>query len=339
MRLLSKRSAGIAAIFLLVLMVFVFFIPVIIERKISDGVSENCDSCSFSAKNISLKMSPFSIIMKSVYFHGGNEDATAVDADIDQIELPIQFSEIFKKNFILGIITIRGVQVTVTEGDIKNSPSTESDDTQNSTWHYSVQEVLIHDCIFHYTRNYRSRSAHLLASNISGTIQSFGTTQEFISKKALAEATGRLEKSGSFHLAVNSAIHSKKIDLGVHLQIQNQNLHDLSAFFEARGQIKMKGDLVEGKSNIQIRDKKLSGWVFTRYKDLGIIFEKNQTRSPSATFFANLLQSFKIHSSDLSSRPENQIRSIVLDRENGESIISFILHGMKNAVLHVASDS
>jgi hypothetical protein len=71
---------------------------------------------------------------------------------------------------------------------------------------------------------------------------------------------------------------------------------------------------------------------------LDVQFEKTKSPGEISTFFDNLVKSMKLHSSTVGKKPADQIQSVQLQREARETLLDFILRGMKDAALKVAGN-
>jgi len=337
-RIGNKWITGLVGL-LVIFLSLGWFASRIVTWQIASGISKHCESCILKAESTHFSLRPTSLVLSSVTFHSGNAAWTAFDAQAQQLVIPFSFLSFFKKEAKLGLIHFQGLYVTITEGGVKTPPSPVNDEEEESAWRYAIQGVSIAQGKFEYARTYGATTARLHVANITGSMGPVGTTPELKDQIAHAEATGSLEESGSFLLTIDSAIFSKILNAKIGLQLNNQNLGDISPFFETSGQIKINGDLIDGKSDVEIQDKKLVAWVRARYKNLAIKFSKGKDRSAMVAFFSNLIQAFKLRSSDLKSRPDNQIRTVKLERKKDETIVLFVLHGMKDAALGVATDN
>jgi len=95
--------------------------------------------------------------------------------------------------------------------------------------------------------------------------------------------------------------------------------------------------LHEGKAAVNVTGASLKSEVSVVYQGLDVIFSANRERSGATAFFSNLLRGLKIDDQNTTEPRYDQKRTAALQRKKGESIVSFILRGMKEAALEVAS--
>ncbi len=342
MRILCLKWLVAAALLLLVLLFTV--VPRLISGKFENLVSEDCESCSVTVDRTRLSFFPFSVLLEGVHFRGWDPKATGLEADVAGVRATIAVFRLLKGEFHITKLLVDSPVVVVTEGDLKTPLSKSGASGEKRKIKFVIEAIRIKNGSFTYVRDYpepgaETRHAALHVKDIQGTIGPVGNTPPLLERTVLAEVQGRLENSGHFILTVERPVFLKEFQLAVRLQLSDQNLGDLSPFFQASGGIKLKGSLLAGESSTQIREEKLNGRVKARYNGLSVQMKKTKDRGALAAFFANLVASTQFHPSDLKYRAGDQVRSVELKRRTDETILQFILRGMQDAALNVATQS
>jgi len=329
-------SYSVLIIFLIVIVTAKIIAPRVVVHQLISGVEKNCESCNISVTTSSLSYFPPGLRFSGVRFSGGNPKATAVTAEASQLSAEISLRHLISGVIFLSHIEIKSPKIDVVEGDLRSTPSPEND--TNAT-HFAFKGIKLSDGSFTYTRVYGSRRAEIHTSDLQGSIDLISNLPEFSTHISDGEIKGQLEKSGTFNLKIDSPIFAKDLQVDVGLKLFEQNLADVSPFFQVDSGLKLTGLLHDSDSLMQIRKSSLHGWVFVQYEDLKIKVEETKDRGAIAAFFSNLISSAKMMRKDLHKRHRDQVRSVDLVRKEKETLIQFILRGLRDASLKVASNS
>jgi len=334
LKTLFKITIFICVVF--VLSIFVV-IPKIIQHRLISAVEESCASCRLSIGHTRLSLFPTTLSLEEIQFSGGNPDATAVKADIGRFSTGFSLRHLWSREFELSDTQVERPNVDVIEGDL-SSPSSPHNNSPGPK--FVIEGIKISSGTFSYTRVYGKRRAELHTKNLNGSIGQMGSIPSFHDMISHGEITGRLENSGEFRLTVATPLFAKDLSVDVSLKLLNQNLADLTPFFEVDSGLALSGLLIRGDSLIQIRDNSLHGWVMVQYRDLKIKLEKTKDRSALSAFFSSLISSAKTVSSNVNHDHKKQIESVDLQKkEHDNTVIKFILHGLRDAALMVTSKS
>jgi hypothetical protein len=325
-----------------VLIILIISTPVIVQRvirrQLTAFVKESCGSCTLSLDRVHLSVMPFSVILEGVRLAGGDPKTTRVDAEAERI---VALSTL--RSLVSGKLRFEGIQihapyVVVTEGDLPLPPPGPEEGTRTI---YVINGMQVVNGRFTYIRVFgvgkEARKAILHVKDIQGNVGKLGNTPQLRGQTVRGHAKGRLENSGEFLLTVETVLFSKVLQVDVDLRMAEQNLADMS-FFQISDGISLAGKLNKGQSSTKIRGEKLTGWVQAQYRGLDVQFEKTKSRGEISTFVDNLVRSIKLHSSTVGKKPADRIRSVQLQREERETLLHFILRGMKDAALKVAGN-
>ncbi len=337
-RLFIKILAAVGVI-LIILVICRMIATRAIRTQLEAFVTESCRSCTLDLGEIRVAVLPPSIILERVRFSGGDYKTTKVDAEVQRIVARTSFGSLISRKLEFELVQVYGSHVLVTEGDLPVPPS-KARERRPKSW--VIRGVELSAGTFSYIRVFgsgqESRKAVLHVKDIEAKIGELGTTAELINQKVHGQANGRLEKSGGFVLSVQSPPFSRLLHVDVDLQMTGQNLEDVSSFFQTTDGISFTGKLHKGRSIINVRENRLSGSVQVEYDGLDVHYEKTRSRGSISAFLSNLIKSFKFRPSDLGKAPSDQRREVELRREPKETLIHFILRGMKEGALKVAEN-
>ena len=340
MRTLFIKILAALGVILMILITSHLVVTRAIRRQLAAFVSESCGNCTVSLDRVRLAVLPPSIILEGVRLSGGNDKTTKVDAEVERIVARGSL-----RNLISGELNFEGVQahaphVVVTEGDLPVPPSKPEEGTRMVCVIEGIEVIAGN---FTYIRVFGSdkeaRKAILHVKDIRASVGELGITPQLRDQKVHGQANGRLENSGGFVLTVETAPFSKVLNVDVDLQMTEQNLADVSPFFQTTDGIRMKGKLGRGRSVIKVQEERLTGSVQVEYEGLQIHYEETRSRGKVSAFLSNLVKSIKLRSSTLGKTPADQTRNVELQREPREALIHFILRGMKEGALKVAGYS
>jgi len=308
-----------------------------IRRQLISAFNESCGSCTLSLDRVRLSVLPFSVILEGVRLSGGDPKTTKVDAEVDRIVAWSSFRNLISRRLHFKGLQIHTPNVVVTEGDLPVPPSGPEEGTRRAC---VIEGIEVAAGRFTYIRVFGSgkeaRRAILHARDIQASVGELGTTPQLRDRMVRGQAKGRLESSGGFLLTVEAVAFSKVLKVDVDLQMTEQNLADMSPFFQTTDGIRLAGKLHKGRSLIKVREERITGWVQVEYGGLDVQYEETKSRGKISAFLSNLVNSIKLHPSSMGKKPADQTRDIGLIREPREALIHFVLRGMKEGALKVA---
>ncbi len=328
-------------VFSLALVIFTRTIaPGIFRRQLVSSFGETCAGCTLNIDRVCISLVPVSVILEGVHISGGDPKATAVDAKADRIIGRTSLCSMVLRRLVFRGIQVHAPHVVVTEGDL---PLPSSKREEGRRRFFAIEGVELIDGTFTYIRvlgtEEKTRKATLHVKDVQASVGKLGTVPSLLDQTVKAQAKGRLENSGNFLLSVETLLFSKLLNVDVDLQMAEQNLVDVSQFFQTADGVRISGILREGRSSIKVRGKQLVGSARVKYDNLNVQFEKTKSRGAISTFFSNLTKSFKLNPSSMNERATDQTGRVELEREAGETLVLFILRGMKEAALKVTGMS
>ena len=313
------------------LALFIFFaIRATLESQIRKAIIADCIDCEVDWQNFSI--SPSKIGFKKIIFSFGNPAITAVRGRVESVVVHYRLRPLLDRVMEFSLIEVDQPQVVVLEGDEK-SPKAIDDSAGESTWRFISRKIEVNNGKFTYSRNYRDRTASLDVQEINAVVGLVESGNESLWTEGVA--TGVLENSGIFQLLVKTPIFSPQALLDVQLRIRAQKLAALNNFFKPSEGLVLLGTLREGSARATVNEKLQNAIVSANYQDLDFRFLKTRNRGAVAAFISNLAKSLKL---EKSSGPSKQKYRAVQITRGEESMISFLLRGMRDAALRVATE-
>ncbi len=327
----------VAGILVLLLITAELLVTHAIRKQLISSFNGSCATCTLTLDRVHLSWLPFSIILEGVHLSGGDPKTTKVEAEIERVVARSSFRNLILKKLHFSRIQFHTPHVVVTEGDLRVPASHREKRTLRSL---VIESIDLIAGKFTYRRVFgddkEERTATLHVKEIQGNIGKLSTLRPSRDHMSRGQAKGRLENSGGFILTVEAAPFSEILKVNVDLNMAGQNLADVSLFFQTTDGVKLAGKLEKGQSLIKVREKRLTGWVRAEYDGLDFKFEETESRGKISTFFSNLINSMKLRRSDTGKKPTDQTHETELIREPNETLIHFILRGMKEAAIEVA---
>ena len=120
------------------------------------------------------------------------------------------------------------------------------------------------------------------------------------------------------------------------MSVADQNLGALTDFFKPNAGVELTGTLVKGHSVSKLKGAELTTSLYADYKDFKLKVDKMYDRNEVQTFFTNLGTSIAVREKNHSAPAEEKMKTVESKRKGGESIVSFMLEGLKQASLAVA---
>lgn len=335
-----KLLIALAVVLLLLIICAQMIVTRAIRKQLISFFNESCGSCTLNLDRVRFSILPFSVILEGVHLSGGDPKTTKVDAEIERIVARSSFRSLISRKLYFKGIQIYAPHVVVTEGDLPLPPSGSEEGTFRSC---VIEGIDVIAGRFTYIRVFGvgkgARKAILHVKDIQGNVGELGTLPQLRDRMARGQAKGRLESSGGFVLTVEAAPFSKVLKVDIDLQMTEQNLADVSPFFQTTDGIRLAGKLHKGQSLIKVREKRLTGWVQVEYEGLDLKIEETKSGGKISAFFSNLVNSIKLHRSTTGKKPTDQTRDAELIREPRETLIHFILRGMEEGALKVAGSA
>jgi hypothetical protein len=284
--------------------------------------------CEFSADESSLSYFPTRFEAKGVRFRQGREADTAIRAEVERVEFPLALLPLLVGKIRIGEVTLHRPRVEVIEGDEVSAgePGLPPD--------LQVEEVRIREGDFRYRRIYPGKTAVISVHDINGGV---GRLDALSGEKTLGRVSARLEGSGTVDLSVNAAYFALSPDVEVDLEIHGQKLPELNSYFLPAEGIELFGSLQVGSGKVSLRGDRIGASVSAKYEGFDVLMHSTGKRSKGEAFLANMFRSLRIDDDNLDEPAHDQRHGVRLRRRGKESVVSALLRGLKEAVLHIAT--
>jgi hypothetical protein len=309
--------------------------PGIVRRRLISAVHESCGTCELSLGRVDISLRPLALSADRVRFTGGTPNATVVRAEAERVYVPFSLSPWFKGRLRAGRIEIERPAVLVTEGNLRPSASTETGKARPLD--LEVEGVEVKNGSFTYVHEQLGRTGRLSVSAINAAVGPVGSSGRLRDAAVEAGADGLLERSGQFHLQVSAKLFGKAPHADVSLRIAGQELSELNPFFIPNDGIRLKGVLIDGRSTVAIRGARLTSTAYVRYRGLGVHIKKTSERGTFSAFLQSLMASVTMGKQNAAAGNYDRRGAAELERKPKETVISFVLRGMKEAAIEVTS--
>ena len=334
-KLLILVFSVVIAVIVLVTASWVMLAPRILEKAIKQAVLNNCPNCDLQIERlVTPVLHPGQILAEGLHLTGGTHGAFEVELKIARVQVLLNLKQISKHVIELQDLEIFQPNLVIKEGD-KTHPH-HPDDNDESKYKLRILHTHINQGYFKYIRARAGKPAIIQIEKIAGLIKEFGTTNELIDAATASQLDGQIERSGQVTLRVHAKFFKQPLHADIDFDMVGQNLEDFTPFFKDNDGVSLKGQLIKGRSHSEIRGKKLSTIVHADYKGLEVHLDPSIDRSPTGAFFMNLGAAVALKKSDTKAPPENKIEAVQLEREQKESVVHFVLRGVKEAALKVA---
>ncbi len=304
----------------------------LLNQKIQEAIATECPTCHFQSENteISLFSSPH-LKFSKITFVTKKPQGTNVDVQIDQLEAQLEFTPLLSHEIIFDLIEVEKPTIVLIDNDTLSPPSEKTD---SSSWFFQVSKTNIKNGRFKYERDTHGTHANLKIHKINAELEAIDSTLN-LKQPLLARLSGQIEKSGNIDLNVSMKSLKKPLMIDVDLKAENQNLEDLTPFFEENAGVILNGTLIRGRSVAKMRHDSVSATVSAEYQDLTVALVKNYVRNEVSVFFSNLAANVVMAKKNQDKSLKDQTSEVTALPQAGESIVGFFLRGMKEAALKV----
>lgn len=335
-KLWQKLAFALILIFILGLVGAIFSVDEFLRQKLQTEVRESCATCALEIGNLHLRLlDPGEVHLTDVHLTTGTKGAFEVDARIESIVLKINPRELFNHQLEFERVIIEKPTVRLTDGDVHPAPD-KPDDSPAAEWTFALNTTEVHFGTLDYTRNHVGTHAHIHVHDVQIKLGQLGNRPPLSEQTVEGTGQAQVEKSGEVWLKVSTTPFKKPLFIDLTLDVKKQNLADLTPFFKANAGVNLEGILRTGHAQVSVRGSSLKATLAADYQDLKITLEKMYDRNELTAFFMNLGTAVTMSKKNVDKPKEDKLRDVELSREGSESIVGFILRGLKEAALKVA---
>ena len=305
------------------------FIPKMVpwaEKTVRDAVKRDCKSCEFSMGPVTLGWQGLGL--GDVWLAGGHKDSQRLEFKARRIVVKPEWTTLLGDHPVIEGVTLEHPEVVFYDGENKSHLKSESA-MEGDKSDVMVNAIFVENGTFTYVRNVKGTHAVFKIHNINGDIDPNPDS-------AVARVRAQVGDSGQVDLTVKSAYTQKPLEIEADMSVADQNLGALTDFFKPNAGVELTGTLVKGHSVSKLKGAELTTSLYADYKDFKLKVDKMYDRNEVQTFFTNLGTSIAVREKNHSAPAEEKMKTVESKRKGGESIVSFMLEGLKQASLAVA---
>ena len=314
-----------------------FYLPDYLKAKIESEVPKLCSKCQLKIGDLDVPLfQPGDITFHNIDFSYGEEGATQVFAKAALLDFHVSLRPLLEHHVRIQNLVVTHFDVTVVDGDKHSPPTPKKEDPAASEYDITVGPLRYLNGSFQYIRNHEGTTATLHVQDINGSLTSVDPNANRIIKGLLS---ARYERSGNAELEVLTNPFLKPLQVDVKLTVHDQDLSDLSLFFEPNAGVRLSGKIDEGEGVVSTVGDSLKATDWIIYEDLDAKLLRGKEHSGFVAFFENLGLGLAMQETNTELEKPLQTKSVELKQEANESLISFILRGLKEAAMKVATRS
>lgn len=323
----SRRIVVFVSILLAGLAVGIFFAPALfktqIENKISQSLREECQTCVFSMSEIGWAWR--GIALSGIEFQAGEKDGQSFSAKIPRLVIRPDLGKLLTGKVDIDVVKLIGPRFIFKDIEKIAPPSKDRPDSEEGM-KAKLRRLVVTDGIFKYSRDVKGTHAEL-------TIQKIQADAVIRDGVINALAKAQFGESGDFDLRMQMPAFKRPLEVDLDLSVRDQNLADLSAFFKPNAGVELKGILRKGHATTRLRGRTAQASVRAEYEKFDLKLHKMYDRDKWQAFFTTLGAKIAMRKENADAPPKEQRESLTTHREPGESLVSFILRGWKEAAI------
>lgn len=319
------------AILLLVAPILLLLLWLGAEWAAARWLSGSCGrACSLKVSSVSVR--PGHVVVRGFALRAGREEEERWEISARVLTLRPHWAALARGKWAFEELSAGGLKVELHEGEAKK-PRAERKELPA----FSVGRVRVSDGAFRYLRHKAGQRGTIELTEIVLNGGPIGTADGLDENLSRFDAEARLEGSGRVRLTVNARFFQADPALRLRLELSGQDLAGVNRYFEPMDQLKLKGRLVRSEAVLSSDGASLRATVDVRYRGLDVQFLGGRERSKFSAFLGNLLKGLGIDEENLDEERSLTRGQVSLRREPGESIVSFVLRGLKEAAMKVAA--
>ncbi len=296
--------------------------PIMIKNRLTKTVPNlKLNSVSVSLLDVSR------LTLQDIHITHGTRGLADIEASIPTIAINVDLLALLDDQLIIENLIITKLDVIYTDGELPRPPKAPPGPEDKEAKPILVKAVHIDGAKFAY-RRVLYKEASLITLN---DIQLHATVDEEVRVKS----NFQLEKSGNIQLNFNFPVKQKKLTADVQVFIKDQNLADLNVFFKSNDGVILRGIMQKGDGRVVVDGDQAKSRVKAIYKNFDAKLVSNEDQGGLEVFFTNIGIALTTKEKNKSKKREE----VITQREPNESIVHFILTGLKVAALEVASSS
>jgi hypothetical protein len=310
---LKIALGAVVCVVSLVVLLGTIFIPKLVpwaENQVRAAVRRDCKSCDFSMGPVTLAWK--GLALGDIWLAGGHKDSQRVEFKVRRIVISPVWTSLLGDHPVIE---------NKSHGRPESALETDKSDV-------TVNTIFVEDGNFSYVRDLIGTHAVFKVHDINGDI-------EPNPEGAIARIRAQVGGSGNLNLRVSSPYGKQPLALDADMSVDEQSLATLSEFFKPNAGVELTGTLVKGHSLSKLRGAELTTSLYADYKDFKLKLDKMYDHNTVQTFFTNLGTTIAMREKNQSAPTDEKMTTVRSKREKGESLVSFMLRGLKEASLDV----
>ena len=292
-----------------------------VREKIEAEMRERCPNCEFRVEEIALSLEgarAYRVLLKT-----DKTKSQYVEMAVHTLTLKPNWNSLLQAEPKLeGVIVYQPEVRFFDVGDNSAAKSTPTLDLP------MIPDTDLIDGVFIYVRDVKGTHAELTVRKIEGRIY-------FEGERFFVRSSGQVGESGKFSLLVDLVPKQTPLEVNVDMKAENQNLIDLSAFFEPNAGVYLEGTLLNGHAVTKMKGNHLDTNLNMKFKDFNLKVNPMYDRNEIQTFFTNLGAKLFLMEKNLDNTYDQRTMNVQADRDPTESVVSFILRSWKEAALKI----
>lgn len=248
------------------------------KDKIIHSIKESCPKCEVEVGRVELSLSILKgqIAVEGFKYADSPDRRFRVTIQAKKLELQTKVMSWLRKPIVIEKFRGEGVDFTAFENpDIPSAKDNSPPLSQLAPM--IIEHVEIVNSTFRYTHLVHPEASTLLLTEINGTVGAWSTrpdlAKQFSPEETPIYATGRLEASGRFVLKAHADALSKLGTANIYADVKDQPLEKVSEFFQHEQGIRLKGQVHNVSTNLQMTNGKIKGTLQASYSGLEVKVE------------------------------------------------------------------
>jgi hypothetical protein len=308
-----------------------------LRQRLEKQVNEQCDSrCEFHLADLRLNwLHPGELVLENLRLHGGRGSGQEIDVRIPQLGFRVQLLALLDNQVRFGRIQAFSPQFVFY--DLEHPARTPGNENYlRGLPDIEIETVQVKDGDFTYVRDVKGTHAVFHVHQISLASGALGSSPRLKDAPLQVEAAAQVESSGHVDLHVETYALRRPLQMDIDLKVKAQNLADLSRFFKPNAGVELNGILLSGHGVEHLHGRELRASLQAEYQDFTLKVDPMYDRSEVTAFFTNLGAGLALKKHNREASQADQTRAVHLARQPTESIVSFLLRGLKESSLDVA---
>lgn len=327
---LLRIAVPIVTLFV-VIFVSVLFAPKYLKPRVEEEISrrlhDKCPTCEFAMASMGWAWR--GMALRHVQFRAGEKDGPRVIAEIACLAIRPDLFKLLRGEIEISRIHILRPEVTFRDIEKVKRPVAKRASPNRNGPSFPLRRLVIERGKFKYIREVRGTHAELTIHKIQADAVIKDETLN-----ALAE--GQFGTTGDFDLRVAMPIEKRPLEVDIDLSVRDQNLADLTAFFQPNAGVELKGILRKGHASTRLRGSSAQTSLKAEYEKFELKLHKMHDREKWQAFFISLGAKIAMKKENTQAAPHEQREVLATERESGESLVHFVLQSWKKAAIELA---